>query len=70
VDDGSGFDSRHALEHASAGGLLNMGDRLGAVGGAVQIRSGSDIGTSVTARVPREPLRPHARHPGERVVAP
>ena len=70
VDDGSGFDSRYALEHASAGGLLNMGDRLAAVGGVVQIRSGSDIGTSVTATVPREPLRPPARHIGERVVSP
>ncbi len=55
VDDGVGFDSELLLATAASGGLLNMADRLGAVGGTVEVlsRPGGG-GTSVTARVPCE----------------
>jgi len=70
VDDGVGFDSHHALQQTSAGGLLNMSDRLGAVGGLVDILSGSRTGTMVLARVPRPPSGGQpAPHPVAHVVS-
>lgn len=54
VDDGNGFDAQDSLVNASAGGMLNMADRLSAVGGTLDISSRSGTGTSVTARVPRD----------------
>jgi signal transduction histidine kinase len=64
VDDGTGFDSEPLLANASAGGLLNMADRLSAVGGTVDISSRSGSGTTVTARVPRD------EHPAQEPAAP
>ncbi len=52
ADDGTGFDQAHATA-ASGIGLASMRDRLDAVGGHVEIVSGEDAGTTVTARVPR-----------------
>ena len=49
VDDGPGFDTG---EHSDSRGLLNMGDRVGAIGGDLTIRSVIDGGTTITARVP------------------
>jgi signal transduction histidine kinase len=53
-DDGRGFDVHDSLLNASAGGLLNMEDRLSAVGGSLRVDSPPGGGTTVTARVPRE----------------
>jgi signal transduction histidine kinase len=49
VDDGPGFDID---EHTDSRGLLNMGDRVGAIGGDLTIDSDIGTGTTVTARVP------------------
>ncbi len=49
VDDGPGFDID---EHTDSRGLLNMGDRVGAIGGDLTIHSDIGAGTTITARVP------------------
>jgi signal transduction histidine kinase len=49
ADDGPGFDPAVADRGA---GLTNMADRLGAVGGTLQIRSSPGAGTEVSGRVP------------------
>ena len=49
VDDGQGFDTS-SLRDGS--GLLGMTDRLEAIGGALEIRSGAGVGTTVTGRIP------------------
>ena len=49
-DDGAGFDQ---AQGAAGVGLLNMRDRLDAVGGTVTVRSQPGRGTTVTAVVPR-----------------
>ncbi|MFL5868773.1 MAG: sensor histidine kinase [Thermoleophilaceae bacterium] len=56
-DDGEGFD--HAASRSGAG-LTNMRDRLGAIGGELDIRS-SSAGTVVTGSIP---LRPAASNGG------
>lgn len=56
VDDGHGFDPQDSVLDASAGGLLNMADRLSAVGGNLDVSSRPGDGTTVTARVPRDGL--------------
>lgn len=52
-DDGTGFDLADATHAAGGGGLLNMSDRLSAVGGSVRVTSTPGAGTSVTATVAR-----------------
>jgi signal transduction histidine kinase len=52
-DDGQGFDVQNALLSASAGGLMNMEDRLAAVGGTMHVNSRPGEGTTVTACAPR-----------------
>jgi len=49
ADDGPGFDPATAARGA---GLTNMADRLGAVGGALEIRSTPGGGTAISGRVP------------------
>lgn len=49
ADDGAGFDMGAA---AGNGGLLNMTDRIGSVGGTLTITSAPGEGTTVRARVP------------------
>ncbi len=51
VDDGPGFDTEH---HATSRGLLNMADRVGALGGELSIDSTPGSGTAVTARLPHD----------------
>lgn len=48
-DDGPGFDP---TEHTASRGLLNMADRVGALGGELEVVSAPDAGTTVIARVP------------------
>ncbi len=48
-DDGPGFDP---AEHTASRGLLNMADRVGALGGELEVVSAPDAGTTVIARVP------------------
>jgi signal transduction histidine kinase len=55
ADDGPGFDTR---VHGTGMGLLSMHDRIGAVGGKLEIRSAIGRGTTVRAVVPIE--RPQA----------
>ena len=62
-DDGAGFDHDGIRDTGSGGGLLNMSDRLSAVGGSVCVTSERGTGTTVTAVVarraaPTEPLSP------------
>lgn len=51
-DHGPGFDE---AEHPTGSGLLNMRDRMAAVGGEVVVMSGRGDGTSITGRVPFRP---------------
>ncbi|MFP5320301.1 MAG: GAF domain-containing sensor histidine kinase [Acidimicrobiia bacterium] len=52
VDDGAGFD----LSDRSGGhGFVNMGDRLGAIGGAVEVWSAPGQGTRIAGRIPAAP---------------
>jgi signal transduction histidine kinase len=53
VDNGAGFDTGQALASGAGAGLVNMRDRLDAVGGTVTVESQSGRGTTVTAAVPR-----------------
>lgn len=48
VDDGTGFDPEL---HADSRGLLNMADRVGALGGELEVRSQPGAGTEVAARL-------------------
>jgi signal transduction histidine kinase len=66
-DNGTGFDQAQAHTAATGSGLVNMRDRLDAVGGTVTVGSTSGRGTTVTAAVPRtqdlhlaRPVHPHA----------
>jgi signal transduction histidine kinase len=56
-DDGAGFS--HADLHESKG-LVNMRDRIGALGGTLQVRSEAGVGTAVSGAVPvfAEPVEP------------
>jgi signal transduction histidine kinase len=49
ADDGPGFDPTVATRGA---GITNMADRLGAVGGTLEIRSTPGGGTEISGRVP------------------
>jgi signal transduction histidine kinase len=49
ADDGPGFDA--ASQNGSAG-LQNMADRIGALGGRLEIKSSPSLGTRVTGKVP------------------
>ena len=62
-DDGSGFDHAEVRDTAAGGGLLNMSDRLSAVGGRVSVTSEPGTGTTVTAVVARRvpPTAPLSR---------
>ncbi|TDT15859.1 signal transduction histidine kinase [Ilumatobacter fluminis] len=53
TDDGPGFD---ADDHASSRGLLNMADRVGALGGTLDVDSERGRGTVVSARIPHAEL--------------
>jgi signal transduction histidine kinase len=52
TDDGSGFDAAAAGAVGTGTGLVNMRDRMDAVGGTVTVGSRSGSGTTVTAVVP------------------
>ncbi len=53
TDDGAGFDmSAEGRGH----GFTNMDDRLGALGGSAEVRSAPGEGTTVSGRIPVEPL--------------
>jgi signal transduction histidine kinase len=49
TDTGAGFDT--AAGGAGAG-FVNMGDRLGAIGGSFQVESGHDKGTRISGQIP------------------
>jgi signal transduction histidine kinase len=49
-DDGVGFDD--ASMGRTGSGFVNMGDRLGAIGGSLSVRSARGQGTTVSGRVP------------------
>jgi signal transduction histidine kinase len=53
VDNGAGFDTAQALPSGTGAGLVNMRDRLDAVGGTITVESQSGRGTTVTAAVRR-----------------
>jgi signal transduction histidine kinase len=52
VDNGSGFDQGLAPGHEAGAGLMNMRDRLDAVGGRVTVSSELGRGTTVSAAGP------------------
>ena len=49
ADNGRGFDAR---AHGRGAGFLNMADRLGALGGSLQVESAPQQGTTVSGMVP------------------
>jgi len=49
-DDGAGFDAAHRTSPGA--GFVNMGDRVGAIGGSVAVESSPGKGTCVTGRIP------------------
>jgi signal transduction histidine kinase len=55
VDQGAGFDSQGVAAPGAGVGLVNMHDRLDAVGGTLSVESQPGLGTTVTAEVPRIP---------------
>ena len=52
VDDGAGFDLAGGVR---GHGFVNMADRLGAIGGSVEVWSSPGAGTRITGRVPTAP---------------
>jgi signal transduction histidine kinase len=48
-DDGAGYDARHT---PLGSGLRNMADRLAALGGRLEVRSGPGLGTTITGHLP------------------
>ena len=63
-DDGPGFDP---VAITSGSGLVNMGDRLGALGGGLSVESVQGGGTTVRGEVPLVGTASAAGDPGERV---
>jgi signal transduction histidine kinase len=61
VDQGAGFNPRVVVASATGAGMINMRDRLDAVGGTLTVESGPGRGTTVTAEVPRIPDRDAGR---------
>ena len=59
-DDGTGFDIPQVAASGGGNGLLNMSDRLSAVGGSVCVTSRLGAGTTVTALVARTATTPPA----------
>jgi signal transduction histidine kinase len=53
VDQGAGFDPQGVAAPGAGVGLVNMRDRLDAVGGTLSVQSWPGQGTTVTAQVPR-----------------
>lgn len=56
ADDGIGFDPEDAGRSGTGAGLVNMRDRIDAVGGSLTVTSAPGAGTTVTAAVPRAQL--------------
>jgi len=50
ADDGAGFDP--AQRSVLGAGFVNMGDRVGAIGGTFDVRSAPGQGTRISGRVP------------------
>jgi signal transduction histidine kinase len=50
ADDGAGFDARGTK--GKGAGFVNMGDRVGAIGGSVQVSSVPGQGTTLAGRIP------------------
>jgi signal transduction histidine kinase len=53
ADDGAGFDP---AQTAFGNGFVNMQDRLGAIGGELQVDSAPGKGTTIRAKIPAAPL--------------
>jgi signal transduction histidine kinase len=49
-DDGAGFDP--ASGAAQGHGFVNMDDRVGAIGGSIQVESAPGQGTTIHGRIP------------------
>jgi signal transduction histidine kinase len=56
ADDGPGFDQPRVPSRADGGGLQRMADRLAALGGSLQIDACPGSGTTVTGRIPVNPV--------------
>jgi signal transduction histidine kinase len=50
VDDGAGFDATSSVIHGH--GFVNMADRLGAIGGKLDVQSAPGKGTRISGRIP------------------
>ena len=58
TDDGAGFDPNGSK--GKGAGFVNMGDRVGAMGGVLQVRSAPGAGTTVAGRIPLSTVSPLA----------
>ena len=66
ADDGAGLDPDGTGQHTGHG-FVNMGDRLGAIGGLLEVRPGPDRGACVNGVIPlRDSDHPRADGPGSR----
>ncbi len=61
ADDGAGFDP--AARTSVGAGFVNMGDRVGAIGGSVDVESSPGRGTRVSGRIPLAPGGAGAENP-------
>ena len=57
-DDGAGFATTGPSPSRSSHGLVNMADRLGAIGGELRVASAPGAGTTVSGRIPLAGRRP------------
>ena len=53
-DDGAGFDRGSGTPEGH--GFVNMNDRVGAIGGSIQVESAPGQGTTITGRIPLDGL--------------
>ena len=62
ADDGAGFDMATGAHRGH--GFVNMGDRLGAIGGTITVEAAPGQGTRITGRIPcpERGERPRRRH--------
>jgi signal transduction histidine kinase len=67
-DTGKGFDSSADVTQLGHG-FVNMADRVGAIGGRIEVTSAIDVGTTITGRIPCGATSPVAPVPSPVVAS-